>query len=220
MTRLIHDTRDTRLARARAEGDHLWLDRDELERATGWSWKPHGLCRDDSCLPVPRNLPLIDGECIDAAALWRSAGWPLARSAASDLWVFGESASHVAARLTSGAAPELELPDLEGRLHRLSDHRGRKVFLVTWASWCGCRAELPNWRALHEAVRAHGMTVFAVALDHADAARPWLEAAAPNFPCVIDRDHLTAERFNLVNVPQAVWIDEAGQIVRPPSRLE
>ena len=48
-----------------------------------------------------------------------------------------------------------------------------------------------------------------------DAARPWIEAAKPSYPCVIDHDHRVAELYNMVNVPQAVWIDEIGHIVRP-----
>ena len=48
-----------------------------------------------------------------------------------------------------------------------------------------------------------------------DAARPWIEAAKPTYPCVIDHDHRVAELYNMVNVPQAVWIDETGHIVRP-----
>ena len=50
----------------------------------------------------------------------------------------------------------------------------------------------------------------------ADAARPWIEAAKPDYPCLIDRDHHVADLYNMVNVPQAVWIDEEGRIVRPP----
>ena len=49
-----------------------------------------------------------------------------------------------------------------------------------------------------------------------EAARPWIEAAKPGYPCLIDRDHRVAELYNMVNVPQAVWIDETGRIVRPP----
>jgi hypothetical protein len=48
-----------------------------------------------------------------------------------------------------------------------------------------------------------------------DAARPWIEAARPSYPCLIDRDHRVAELYHMVNVPQAVWIDETGRIVRP-----
>ena len=58
--------------------------------------------------------------------------------------------------------------------------------------------------------------VLSVAMDTPDAARPWIEAAKPTYPCLIDRDHHLADLYHLVNVPQAVWIDETGRIVRPP----
>ena len=64
--------------------------------------------------------------------------------------------------------------------------------------------------------QASDFTVLAVALDTPEAARPWIEAAAPSYPCLVDRDHRVAALYHLVNVPQAVWIDEAGRIVRPP----
>ena len=72
------------------------------------------------------------------------------------------------------------------------------------------------WQALHQETRDYRFTILAIALDQPDAARPWIESAAPGYPCLIDRHHLTAELYNLVNVPQAVWIDEAGRMVRPP----
>jgi hypothetical protein len=65
-------------------------------------------------------------------------------------------------------------------------------------------------------LKDQNFTVLAVAMDDAEAARPWIEAAKPAYPCLIDRDHHVATLYNMVNVPQAVWIDEAGRIVRPP----
>jgi len=49
----------------------------------------------------------------------------------------------------------------------------------------------------------------------AETAREWIEAANPSFVCLIDREHHVADLYNMVNVPQAVWIDEHGTIVRP-----
>lgn len=49
-----------------------------------------------------------------------------------------------------------------------------------------------------------------------DAARPWIDAAQPSFVTLIDRHHLLSSLYNMVNVPQAVWIDEQGRVVRPP----
>lgn len=59
--------------------------------------------------------------------------------------------------------------------------------------------------------------MIAVAFDTrgAEDARPWIEAARPTYPCLIDRLHTVATLYGMVNVPNAVWIDEAGRIVRP-----
>jgi len=75
---------------------------------------------------------------------------------------------------------------------------------------------LPVWQSLFDDVKDLGFTVMAVAMDQPESARPWLEGAKPTFPCLIDRDHHLADLYNLVNVPQAMWIDERGRIVRPP----
>src|ERR1044071_10300284 len=44
---------------------------------------------------------------------------------------------------------------------------------------------------------------------------PRVQAAQPTYPTPIDREHRLAELYGIVNVPQAVWSDEAGRIVRP-----
>ena len=46
-------------------------------------------------------------------------------------------------------------------------------------------------------------------------ARPFIEAAHPTHPSLIDTEHLVPDLYNWVNVPTVTWIDEAGQIVRP-----
>ncbi len=48
-----------------------------------------------------------------------------------------------------------------------------------------------------------------------EAARPYIERARPEHPSLIDVAHLVDERFGFVNIPNSVWIDEAGTIVRP-----
>jgi len=72
------------------------------------------------------------------------------------------------------------------------------------------------WQALYEELKDHGFVVIAVALDSREGdPLPWIEAASPTYPCLIDRDHRLADLYGMVNVPQAVWIDERGTIVRP-----
>jgi hypothetical protein len=72
------------------------------------------------------------------------------------------------------------------------------------------------WQELYDELKDHGLIVISVAMDSRPAdPLPWIEAAKPTFPVLIDRDHRLAELYGIVNVPQAVWIDEAGRIVRP-----
>lgn len=72
------------------------------------------------------------------------------------------------------------------------------------------------WQKLYDELQDQNFIIIAVAMDsRADAARPWIEAATPTYPALIDRDHRLAALYNMVNVPQAVWIDEDGCIIRP-----
>lgn len=73
------------------------------------------------------------------------------------------------------------------------------------------------WQELRAELHPLGLEIVTIALDtNADAARPWIEAAHPEHPSLIDRAHIVDELFGIVNVPSGVWIDEAGTIVRPP----
>ncbi len=120
--------------------------------------------------------------------------------------------------LVGGEAPDLVLPDVDGEVHSFADQGGKKRVLVTWASWCGCRHEIAAWEALHQELHDDGLEIFSVAIDNsADDARPWVEAAQPSFPTVVDSAHVTAERYGITNVPSTVWVDEDGHIVKPPT---
>lgn len=75
---------------------------------------------------------------------------------------------------------------------------------------------LPGWQAIHEELESKGVTVVTVALDiDPEKARPWVEAASPTHPSLVDSAHITDELFGFNNVPMAVWIDESGTLVRP-----
>ena len=74
------------------------------------------------------------------------------------------------------------------------------------------------WQALYAELKGHSFMVVAVAEESrgAEHARPWIEQAKPDYWCLIDPEHRVASLYGMVNVPQAVWIDEAGRIARPP----
>ena len=134
---LAIDDRELTIHEAEASGDALWLPAATVESATGFTLKAEGLCKEAVCVPLPpgREGELVDGARVNVAALWRHLGKPVAHSADGSVWVLGEGAQDRAAALRSLEAPDFTLPDLSGRSHALSDYLGRKVLLVTWASW-------------------------------------------------------------------------------------
>jgi hypothetical protein len=123
------------------EGDDLWLRPADLPAATGWEIKPEGVCRDEACLPLTEDLAsrlLRDhgGErWFNLTAFARHSGQPVAAEPAKRVWSFGAPAYERQRRASSNAAPTFTLPDFDGKPHSLADYAGRKVFLLTWASW-------------------------------------------------------------------------------------
>lgn len=122
---------------ARRAPPGLWLDAADLAAVTGYAVKPEGFCKDDICVPVPRGEGryVDDAGNIDAAAFWRHIGNVAVSDAAGETWAFGAGAGERAQALATLEAPDFELPDFDGVMHRLSDYRGQKIFLSTWASW-------------------------------------------------------------------------------------
>ena len=97
------------------------------------------------------------------------------------------------------------------------------------------------WQAIYDELKDDGLEIIAVAFDTGGkdavasrircedlAERPdalgrrmgwnedlWGRQSPPQYPCLIDESHRVAELYGMTNVPQAVWIDEEGNIVRP-----
>jgi hypothetical protein len=141
---LLHATRPPFGVAATPEGDDLWLSAEALPAATGWELKPEGLCQADRCVRVPHGVALVRKDHstamgrqdqVNLTALAGLLGQPVIRDPAHAVWCFGEAAPARRAAWQSLQAPDFTLPDLDGRPHSLSDYRGKKVFLVSWASW-------------------------------------------------------------------------------------
>ncbi len=105
----------------------------DAEKVSGWILKPEGMCRDELCVPLSTDARR--GGKIDLAAFWQTLGNPVLSDQSGDVWVLGTAAESRADALAGLDAPDFTLPDLAGVPHRLSDLRGKKVFLTTWASW-------------------------------------------------------------------------------------
>lgn len=123
-------------SRENAEGvGAIRISASDLERALGFELKPEGLCKGELCLPIGSRPGLVTADGVDLVALADLLERPLALDVAEGVAVLGESARQRSAALRSLEAPDFRLPDLDGREHALSDYRGRKVFLLAFASW-------------------------------------------------------------------------------------
>ena len=108
----------------------LRIPRTEFEAGTGWTLKPQGACFGDLCIPLSQPA----GDTIDVERVAKDIGMPLASAPEHGLWALGP-ASIGSRALASAQAPELALPDLDGREFRLSSLRGQKVLLYAWAPY-------------------------------------------------------------------------------------
>lgn len=108
---------------------------DELTAALGWKLTPQGLCKDAACYPVAPSADLLVNGTVDLERFAAAIDRPLALCSEHRAAALGTSVSARADSMESLAAPDFTLPDLQGRMHSLSEHRGKKVFLVAHASW-------------------------------------------------------------------------------------
>jgi hypothetical protein len=137
---LIYDDRASGAPSAREDGDDLWLSFEDVTASTGWEHKPQGLCLGERCVPIPpartSEFVAADGR-FNLAAFARYLEQPVVHDAGAGepVWLFGESAALRGQALRTLQAPDFRLPDLDGNMRALSDYRGKKVLLLSWASW-------------------------------------------------------------------------------------
>lgn len=124
-------------------------------------------------------------------------------------------------RLTAigSMAPEIELPNVDGKLVKLSSLKGKVVLIDFWASWCGpCRKENPKVVKLYNEFKDQGFEVFSVSLDK--DRDPWIKAIEKDG--LIWKNHVSdlkywkcagALTYGVFAIPYTVLIDKKGRIV-------
>ena len=119
----------------------LWITPADLTRATKLVLKPEGVCEEERCFPIPQNRK---GEFLkeENGKTWFNLGefarlqkQPVAHDAKRRVWYLGPRPEVRNGYLATMVAPDFTLPDINGKNHSLAEFRGKKVLLLTWASW-------------------------------------------------------------------------------------
>jgi hypothetical protein len=133
---VLFDDHATTVSVARTDGkpaSALWIRKSDLPRVNGFEVKPQGACRADICIPIPKEL--TRGDAFNLTAFAKKAGQVVVSDTDARVWSFGEIQALRGGFLTSRLAPDVTIPDRRGRPVPLKNFRGKKVLLVTWASW-------------------------------------------------------------------------------------
>jgi hypothetical protein len=114
-----------------ATGSDLWVRAADLPRINDFTLKPQGACREDVCIPIPKDLK--SGEWFNLTGFARRTGEVVVSD--TNVWSFGEIPAMGGRYLNSRLAPDFAVPNRQGKIVHLSDFAGQKKLVITWASW-------------------------------------------------------------------------------------
>lgn len=110
---------------------------------------------------------------------------------------------------------DFELPDLSGNMHKLSDYKGKVVFLNFWATWCKpCEEEMPSMQALYDNLSSFPFVIVAVSVDNdsPENVEKFVKKYGLTFPVLHDRRGKVKETYKTTGVPETFIIDQNGVI--------
>jgi len=131
VSKVLYEDRETSLATSRVEKGDLWIESKDLPKINQFEVKPQGACRRDICIPL--NKDLKNKIWFNLSGFARKVKQSVVNE--GDLWSFGEMPVLRTGFLESRQAPDFAVRDRKGTMVQLKDFRGRKVLLLTWASW-------------------------------------------------------------------------------------
>jgi cytochrome c-type biogenesis protein len=117
---------------------------------------------------------------------------------------------------TFAPAPDVEFEALDGKPIRLSSLHGRVVLLNFWATWClPCRAEIPEFNALHRDLESKGLSVVGVSVspvDTSDSIRSFQKDIKQDYTVLRGPEEIGSRFGNGPGLPVTYIIDREGRI--------
>ena len=153
---------------------------------------------------------------------WTILGLAVLVAAIGGWWQHASQRAHVPAGVQVAQigeiAPDLALTGLDGKQHRLSEYRGRRVLLNFWATWCGpCLKEMPELVKAQANVGEKNAIVVGIAMDDPERVRGFLATHPVNYPVLIGSLDSPSTSLRLGNVgellPYSVLLDGNGRLL-------
>jgi hypothetical protein len=119
------------LDKVRTINQDLWVQKQDLPRINEFEVKPQGACRADLCIPLSKTLK--NGDWFNLTGFAHKIGETVV--ADQNVYSFGEIPVLRGSFYNSRIAPDFAVPDRKGKVVHLSDFRGKKTLVITWASW-------------------------------------------------------------------------------------
>ena len=113
------------------------------------------------------------------------------------------------------AAPDFELPTLDGETVSLAELRGQPVIVNFWASWCNpCREEFPILAETYAEHEADGLEIVGVTFrDIESDSRAFADDFGATWPLAVDDDGTAAQAFGVRAIPVTFFVDAEGVVV-------
>ena len=112
------------------------------------------------------------------------------------------------------AAPDFSLAMPNGKTFRLSEHRGKVVFVNFWATWCSpCREEMPAMERLWNRHKEQGFMMVAVSVDNDPAlVPPFVQKLKLTFPIALDPKMQASNPYGVRALPSSFVVDRKGYL--------
>jgi len=113
-------------------------------------------------------------------------------------------------------APDFSIKDKSGKLVKLSDYRGKVVFLNIWGTWCApCIAEMPTMETLYRKYKDRKFEMLAISIDNDwDIVNRFYQDHNLTLPAFLDPGHQVAELYKVYKYPETFLIDGNGYVAK------
>lgn len=140
-TTVIYQDNEINIEQTLSDTEQLWVTPTDLTRVNNFVLKPEGACLAELCVPIRRDPASNMVKQHDQQLWFNLTGFAeklkqsYVQDSDSQTWSFGDFPVNRERFLNNAVAPNFSLKDRNGDMVNLADFRGKKVLLLTWASW-------------------------------------------------------------------------------------